>query len=318
MAETGVRQGLSRASRGVGLGGHGKPHVRRRVGAGRGVTLALMIVPSVILVLLIYGYPLVSAAVESVHNGTLVNTGPYVGFHNFALAFRSPIFWNAAEFTLLFCVVSVFGSWIVGLGLALLLRRRVHATGLFKVLLLLPWVIPVIVSATSWRWLVASPTSPVPELANHLGLGTLLFLADPTLSKLIVCVFKVWLSFPFMMLMASAALAGVDEQLYEAARVDGATGLQQLFSITLPMIARSTYISWVLMFIFSIGDFQAIYLLTGGGPVNATNTLVVLAYTTVFSNFQTGPGIAIGFTMTVVSIAVAVVLFRRIQKVQLQ
>ena len=99
--------------------------------------------------------------------------------------------------------------------------------------------------------------------------------------------------------------------------MDGANGWQLFRRITLPMIARSTYISWILMFIFCIGDFQSIYLLTGGGPVGSTNTLVVLAYETVFGNFQTGPGLAIAVMMTLVSVLVSVVLYRRIKKVEI-
>ena len=140
-------------------------------------------------------------------------------------------------------------------------------------LLLLPWIVPVVVSATAWKWLVASPTSWVPRIAENIGLGQLLFLDSPGLAKTIVIAYKIWLSFPFMMLMASAALAGVPSDIYEAARVDGASSWQQFRRLTMPMIARSTYISWILMFIFCIGDFQSIYLLTGGGPVNSTSTL---------------------------------------------
>jgi multiple sugar transport system permease protein len=311
-----VLNGLSRARKGVGLGGRGEtaPRPPSRF-SNRTITLALLIVPSVFLVVLIYGYPAIYAAYQSLHNGNLVEVGEYVGLQNYSIALHDPVFWQSVEFTAIFCVVGVFGSWVVGLGLALLLRKRMHAPGFFKTLLLLPWVVPVVVTATSWKWLVATPTSPVPRIAEALGLGQLLFLDSPGLAKIIVCVYKVWLSFPFMMLMASAALAGVEEEIYEAARVDGASSWQQFRRITLPMIARSTYISWVLMFIFCIGDFQSIYLLTGGGPVQATNTLVVLAYETVFSNFQTGPGIAIGFMMMLVSVIVAVVLFRRIRKV---
>jgi len=269
----------------------------------------------VVLVAVIYGYPAIYAAFQSLHNGNLVDAGQYVGLQNFQADLHNPAFWQAVQFTIIFCVVGVFGSWIVGLALALLLRQKMHAPGFFKTLLLLPWIVPVVVTATAWRWLVATPTSLVPHIAQDLGLGQLLFLDSPGLAKIIVCVYKVWLSFPFMMLMASAALAGVDESLYEAARVDGASSWQQFRLITMPMIARSTYISWVLMFIFCIGDFQSIYLLTGGGPVQSTNTFVVLAYETVFSNFQTGPGIAIGFLMMLVSVLVAVILYGRIRKV---
>jgi multiple sugar transport system permease protein len=278
--------------------------------------LWILVLPSIVFVTLIYGYPLIYAGFQSTHNGSLLNAGSFVGLSDFRIDLNNPQFWQSAEFTLIFCVVGVFGSWVIGLGLAMLLRKRVHAKGLFKTLLLLPWIVPVVVSSTAWNWLVATPGSPVPVIAGHLGLGLLLPLDKPFQAKVLVCLFKVWLSFPFMMLMASAALAGVNNDIYEAARVDGATGWQQLRRITLPVIARSTYISWILMFIFCIGDFQSIYLLTGGGPVSATSTLVVLSYLTVFNNFQTGPGIAIGFMMTVVSVVVALGLFRQIRRVQ--
>jgi multiple sugar transport system permease protein len=117
-----------------------------------------------------------------------------------------------------------------------------------------------------------------------------------------------------MMLMTSAALSSVEPTVYEAARVDGATKTQMFTGITLPLIARSTYISWILMTIFCVNDFPTIYLLTGGGPVDATTSLVVLAYRVVFQNFQTGYGVAIAFLMTFVLVFVSVVLYRQIRK----
>jgi len=117
-----------------------------------------------------------------------------------------------------------------------------------------------------------------------------------------------------MMLMTSAALASVDHNVYEAADMDGATKWQTFTRITLPMISRSTYISWILMTIFCVNDFPTIYLLTGGGPVNATSSLVVLAYRTVFQDFQTGPGVAIAFIMTLVLVVISSILYRQIRK----
>ncbi|MGH1524020.1 extracellular solute-binding protein [Leifsonia sp. L25] len=181
-----------------------------------------------------------------------------------------------------------------------------------------PWVVPIVVSSTSWNWLVATPQSPLPLVAKALGFGDVLFLADPLLAQITVCVFKVWISFPFMMMMMSSALASVDTTVYEASRVDGASRWKTFRFITLPMISRSTYISWILMTIFCVNDFPTIFLLTGGGPVNSTQTLVVLAYTTVFQNFQTGPGVAIAFLMTIVLVIVSVTLYRQIRKAAIE
>ncbi len=308
--------GLRRARSGVGSAGPGAgQQLRPRRLMSRGAwTLVVLVAPSVILLVLINAYPLVFAFNQSLHKGSLIVTGRFIGLDNYTDVLTRPAFWRAARFTLVFTIVGVFGSWLIGMGLALLLRTKIPGGSVFKVLLMLPWVIPVVVSSTAWNWLVATPDSPVPTLARSLGLGELLFLADPTLAAITVCIFKVWISFPFMMLMTSAALASVDSSVYEAANMDGATTWQQLTQITLPMISRSTYISWILMTIFCVNDFPTIYLLTGGGPVDATSSLVVLAYRTVFQDFQTGPGVAIAFIMTVVLVVISTILYRQIQK----
>ncbi|GAB3260585.1 carbohydrate ABC transporter permease [Kineosporia babensis] len=277
-------------------------------------TMFLLIAPSVALLLLIHGFPLLDAFRQSLHDGTLINTGSFVGIQNYTDNLTSEVFWKAASFTLVFTVVGVFGSWAVGLGLALLLRTRIPARGVFKVLLLLPWVVPIVVSSTAINWLVATSSSPIPQLFETLGLGQPLFLADPFWARILVCVFKVWISFPFMMMMSSAALASVDNSVYEAARVDGATGWQQLRWVTLPIVARSTYISWILMTIFCVNDFPTIFLLTGGGPIDATNSLVVLAYRLVFQNQQVGEGVSVAFIMTSVLVVISTLLYRQIRK----
>ncbi|QHK21488.1 ABC transporter permease subunit [Pseudarthrobacter psychrotolerans] len=318
MALTTAKSGLSRARQGLAPGGasgpNGPANRKSKLSAQTSRTFFWLLLPSVILLVLIHGYPLVEAGVQATHDGSLIETGNFVGAENFANVLSSDAFWRAARFTLLFTIVGVFGSWLVGLGLALLLRTKIPAGSTFKVLLLLPWVVPIVVSSTAWNWLVATPGSLVPSLFRNLGLGTPLFLADPTLAAVTVMVFKVWISFPFMMMMISAALASVDSTVYEAASMDGATPWQQFSQITLPLIARSTYISWILMTIFCVNDFPTIYLLTGGGPVDATTSLVVLAYRSVFQDFQTGPGVAIAFLMTMTLVVVSVLLYRQIRK----
>lgn len=320
MSTESVTGALKKARRGVGVAGSGRsPSAGQRKRANSHVwTFVFFALPSLILLVLLNLYPVLYAGYQSLRNGDLLSAGEFVGMVNYFSVVQSPAFWHAALFTVIFTVVGVFGSWAVGLALSLLLRTRIPVGGFFKVLLLLPWVVPVVVSAASWNWLVATPQSPLPMLAQALGLGNVLFLADPVLAQVVVCVFKVWISFPFMMMMMSSALASVDVNVYEASKVDGAGSWQIFRQITLPMISRSTYISWILMTIFCVNDFPTIFLLTGGGPVNATQSLVVLAYTTVFQNFQTGPGVAIAFIMTIVLVIISVLLYRQIRKVNIE
>ncbi|MVA76361.1 ABC transporter permease subunit [Auraticoccus sp. F435] len=322
MSSATVTDKIRRAGRGVAPGGGGRGavpahHGRRGPTAGT-LTLILFVMPSVLLILLLNLYPVLYAGMQSLRDGSLIAAGDFVGLENYTDVLTSEAFWDSTGFTLVFTLVGVFGSWAVGLALALLLRTKIPAGGLFKVLLLLPWVVPVVVSATSWNWLVATPQSPFPIITEAIGLGRVLFLADPTLAQVTVCVFKVWISFPFMMMMMASALAAVDDNVYEAARVDGASRGQIFTHVTLPLISRSTYISWILMTIFCVNDFPTIFLLTGGGPVNATSSLVVLSYRKVFAEFQTGPGTAIAFVMTLTLVVVSVLLYRQLKKVNIE
>jgi multiple sugar transport system permease protein len=320
-----ITRSIGRARRGVGSGGSGRPAPFKAGNAGRmpghrsrTTTLLLFALPSLILLVLLNVYPVGYAGVQSARNGDLLSAGDFVGAQNYLRVLQEPVFWHAALFTLIFTIVGVFGSWAIGLALALLLRTKIPANGVFRVLLLLPWVVPVVVSATAWNWLVSTPQSPLPVIAQFLGLGNPLFLADPTLAQVVVCIYKVWISFPFMMMMMTSALASVDTNVYEASKVDGAGPWQTFRLITLPMISRTTYISWILMTIFCVNDFPTIFLLTGGGPVQSTQTLVVMAYVTVFQNYQTGPGVAIAFLMTLVLVIISVVLYRQIRKVNIE
>lgn len=290
----------------------------RRPGPRRAVTFVGLAAPAMLLMIVINAYPVCIAAVQAVHDGDLLDTGRFIGADNFVTALTDPQFWAAARFTLVFTLAGVFGSWIVGFGFSLLLQPRFPGRGFFKVVLLLPWIVPIVVSSMSWNWLVATRESLFPQIAHALGFGNVLFLADPTLAAVTVCVFKAWISYPFMMMMMSAALEGIDQSVYEAARVDGTSAWQRLRYVVLPMTARPTFISWILMTMFSVNDFPTIYLLTGGGPVNATSSLVVLAYRSVFQNFQVGYGVAIAFIMTAALIAISVALFRQIRKVDFQ
>jgi len=313
---------LDRARRGVGQSGRGagapSPRRRRRRFSARTVTLLAFAVPSLVLLVLLNVYPVAYAGFQSLHDGDLTSAGPFVGLANFGNVLTDPDFWASTRFTVIFTLSGVFGSWLVGMVLALVLRTRVPGRGVFKVLMLLPWIVPIVVSATAWNFMVATPQSPLPIIAHALGFGDVQFLADPVLAQITVCVFKVWISFPFMMMMTAAALEGVDVNVYEAAKMDGANRWQIFRSITMPIIARSTFISWILMTIFCVNDFPTIFLLTGGGPVNATTSLVVLAYRTVFQDYQTGPGVAIAFLMTFVLVVISVVLYRQIRKVSIE
>lgn len=286
----------------------------RPLSRGRRFTMAGLALPSILLMAVINGYPVAFAAVQSVHDGGLLNLGNFIGLRNYADVLTDPVFWGSARFTLIFTLCGVFGSWLLGFALALLLKPAFPGRNLFRVLLLLPWIVPIVVSAMGWNWLLATRNSLLPQLVEAMGMGRVMFLADPTFAVITVCVFKVWISYPFMMMMMSGALESVDTSVLEAGRVDGASKFDLLRYITLPMTARTTYICWILMAMFSVNDFTTIYLLTGGGPVNATNSLIVMSYRSVFQDFLPGYGIAIAFIITIALTSMSLILLRQIKK----
>jgi len=327
MAVDTVVDRLDKAKRGVGVSGRGPGtpgagSKKNRTPLGRaGLTLALFALPSLILLVLLNVFPVAYSFVQSLQQGTpstLPWETPFVGLQNYVDVLTSDQFRASVLFTVVFTIVGVFGSWLIGLALSLLLRTRIPGGGVFKVLLLLPWIVPVVVSATSWNWLVATPQSPIPTILANFGAGDVNFLGDPLLAQIVVCIFKVWISFPFMMMMMSSALASVDTNVYEAAKMDGATAWQGFTGITLPIIQRTTFISWVLMTIFCVNDFPTIFLLTQGGPTGATTSLIVLAYQYAFQNLQTGPATAVAFLMTAVLVIVSTVLYQQIKKADVE
>ncbi|WP_344791023.1 ABC transporter permease subunit [Gryllotalpicola daejeonensis] len=292
--------------------------IARRGASRLNRTLLLLAVPCAVLVLVLNIYPLGSAVWESLNHGDLIGAAPFVGLRNYAYLLTFSEFWRAVLFTAVYVACGVFGGWALGLALALLLRTRVPLAGVWRALLMLPWIVPNIISlGFGWNWLMNDKGSPVLLVLRALGDTHPDVLAHPLFAQIVVCACRVWQSYPFMLLMMSSALASVDGSAYEAAQVDGAGRWKILTRITLPMISKTSYVAWILMAIFCLNDFQSIAALTGGDPQGATRTLILFAWEWGnFAHFGTGVGYATatGVLMTIVLVAVSVVLYRRTQR----
>jgi multiple sugar transport system permease protein len=289
------------------------PNLHVRLGGGA----LLFTLPSIVLLALFFVYPVAAAIIDSTHGGSVLDSvggGGFVGGANYTAVIQSQQFPQVVLFSLGFALAAVVGSYVVGLGLALLLEDPLPGRGLFRVLFLLPWVIPAVVSLTSWRWLVGTDAGLADTITRALRLGTVLFLADPRGAVGTVMAVKIWESYPFMYLMMSSGLSGIDPSLYEAAGVDGASRWARVLHITLPSVRTVTWLSCVLMVIFSVNDFTTIWLLTGGGPLNATTNVIVYAYTYVFSQFERGPGDAIAVMTGVLMVVLSAVMMFRLRR----
>src|SRR5208282_1188246 len=183
-----------------------------------------------------------------------------------------------------------------------------------RVALLVPWIVPAVVSIVSWKWLIADRGGLVNIFLNSVGIGPIYFLSDSGWAMVAVIVIKIWRSFPFMMLSLLAALQVIDRTLYEAGKIDGANGRQLFWYITLPHLKNISIIQAILMTIWSINDFETPYLLTQGGPSNATENLILLSYRFTFGRNDVGRGSAVAILTLVFLTVLATFMMRQQRK----
>ncbi|MBA3944875.1 MAG: sugar ABC transporter permease [Herpetosiphonaceae bacterium] len=271
----------------------------------------ILLLPSALLIALINIYPFATGFYYSLQSGTLLQSGDFVGLANFIQLFRMADFRHALWFSAIFAIFSVFGSWAIGLLLALFLNMDIPARGFFRVALLLPWIIPSIVSVVSWRWLISDQSGLVNVMLQAIGLKPIYFLSTGSLATFSVIVVKIWRSFPFMMLSILAALQTLNRESYEAAAIDGAGRWQSFRYITMPHLLPISFVLWILMTIWSVNDFETPWLLTQGGPSNATENLSVLAYRYTFNLNDVGIGAAISFFTMLLLMIFAITLLSR-------
>jgi ABC-type sugar transport system permease subunit len=271
----------------------------------------LFLSPSIVLIGLVVAWPLLTGVNYSLHDGTLLKSGNFVGADNYIGLISDPDFWRALRFSLVFAVTNVVCCYLLGLGIALLMREQMPGRAIFRIAFLLPWIIPSIVSVVSWRWLIADQNAPVNLLLGLVGINPIYFLSSDFWAQIVVFAVKIWRSFPFMMLSLLAGLQGIDATLYEATAIDGATRWQAFRYVTMPQLAGVSTVLCILMTIWTINDFETPWLVTQGGPSNHTENLILLAFRYTFSRNQVGYGSAVSFITFLILTGLAVLLMRR-------
>jgi ABC-type sugar transport system permease subunit len=271
----------------------------------------LLLLPSLVLICVIELYPFITGVSYSVHKGTLLGTGAFVGWENYLRLFASADFYHSLYFSFVFALFNVAFSYLIGLGLALFLNLDFPGRGFCRVALLVPWIVPAIVSIVSWKWLIADRGGLANIILNLFGIGPIYFLSDSGWAMVAVIVIKIWRSFPFMMLSLLAALQVIDRTLYEAGKLDGANSRQLFWHITLPHLKNISIVQAILMIIWSINDFETPYLLTQGGPSNATENLILLAYRYTFGRNDVGRGSAVALLTLMILMVLATIMMRQ-------
>jgi multiple sugar transport system permease protein len=267
-----------------------------------------LVAPVVVLILALVAYPFFYAIYISFTDQVIGNVGKWIGFGNFQYLLGYASFWTAISNTVFIVLVSDALKLLIGLGLALLVHQTLPARGLFRGILMLPWAMPAFVAFLTWRVLyqpiggginlILTQTGIYPQIVDWLGQRS------TAMSSVIVA--SVWRGFPFWFISILAALQSVPSELYDAARVDGANAWQRFWTVTVPGIRQVVIVTTLLSSIWTANGFEHVWLLTQGGPSDATMVFPVLAYFGMQTQ-QIGQAAAVSVSMLPV-LAILVIL----------
>lgn len=247
--------------------------------------------PTIILLFILLLIPIIMVVCYSLYDNVIVNKNPvFVGLENYKTVLTDPNFHVAIRNTLFFVVVSIVAHMLIGMIFALVLNTRYlgrRTKGIFRVIYALPWMFTASVIAILWR-VMLDPNGVINYLIQtlHLSADTIEFLASRDVALKSVTLINIWSGYPFYMISILAGLQGISIDLYEAAALDGADSIQTYFRITLPQL-KPILISLIMLdFVWTLQQFALIWMTTGGGPVNATETVSTYIYKQGFSKYQ--------------------------------
>jgi raffinose/stachyose/melibiose transport system permease protein len=281
--------------------------VRARRGPGRRTTIALFLLPALILYAVFVLFPIVQAVHYSFFkwNG-LTPLSDFVGIANYQRALADPIFQGAVTHNMLIVVLSLVVQIPFALGLALMLNRRFRGRLVLRLIFFAPYVIAEVITGVVWS-LMLQPGGLADGLLHAAGLGSLYqpWLADPSTVLLALFVIISWKYFGFHMILLLAGLQGIPRELDEAAAIDGASRRQAIRYVTLPLLGPTLRVSVFLSVIGALQLFDLVWVTTGGGPINASNTMATYMFTWGFKRFELGYGSAVAVVLFVFALIVA-------------
>jgi multiple sugar transport system permease protein len=298
-----------------------KPAARTRPSEARRVlremrkqwTAYLFLLPGLVLFLVFTVVSSVYAFYLSFHKWNILEPAkPYVGLDNYRRLFHDEQLRRAIVNTIYYTVATVPLEIIIGLGIALLLNHEIRARGVFRTLFYIPVVTPLVIAAIIWKWVYQGDYGLLNYylLKLHIINQPLLWLADKQLAMPAVVGMWVWKTVGFVMVVYLAGLQAIPQDYYDAAKVDGAGPLRRLRDITIPLLSSTTYFVVVIQFLVSFQAFTQIFVMTSGGPVGRTTTIVYYIYTYAFKRFDMGYASAMAFALFVMMFGVTLIQMR--------
>jgi multiple sugar transport system permease protein len=274
----------------------------------------MLLAPALILIVIFMAYPFGLGIWFSLTDKLVGDPGQFVGLKNFLKSFRSQIFWQAAWNTFFFTAVASIFKTILGMWLALILNRKFRFSRFTRAAVLLPFIVPTVLSTLAWLWMFDATFSVFNWVINWFwkldisifdlaikepfrGRVRINWLGDPALAMFSIILVNIWRGVPFFAISFLAGLQTVPQDMYDAGSIDGANGWQRFWNITLPMIKPIVIVVVVFSIVVTFADFQLVYVLTRGGPHNSTHLFATLAFQLGMQSGNLGEGAAIALFM---------------------
>jgi multiple sugar transport system permease protein len=278
------------------------------VGSGQWAAWGFL-APVTVYLAVFYAYPLYKNVDLSLRDYTVLSFvrggAPFTGLSNYRAVFADATFAPALWHTVLFTAGSLLFQFTIGLGLAVFFRQHFPLSATLRALFLVPWLLPLIVSASTWSWMLNTDSGIVNYTLHLLGVGPVDWLTSPHWSLISVTVANIWIGIPFNLVLLYSGLQAIPHTLYEAAALDGAGAWQRFRRVTLPLLRPVSAITLLLGLIYTLKVFDIIWIMTRGGPVDSSTTLATWSYRLGFGNLLPafGPGAAVGNLLVIIALA---------------
>lgn len=295
------------------------PPRRRLLEDERWLALVLLL-PTAVLLGLFIAYPFVRGIILAVTNARVGIPGEFVGLENFQRLANDPIFYRVVWNTVWYTAVTTVFKLGLGLWLALLLNRSFRGKAYIRAFILLPFIIPTVLSTFAWKWMFDPTFSVLNWLMYHLSIidRRINWLGDGDLAMVSIIIVNIWRGVPFFAISLLAGLQTISPDLNEAAAIDGAKPLQRFWHITWPLLLPVTMVVVLFSVIQTFADFQIVYVMTGGGPANATHLFATYAYQLGVGTGLLSQGAAISLAMFPILFLIVVVQLLYIRRVEIR
>ncbi|WP_430784511.1 carbohydrate ABC transporter permease [Actinoplanes sp. G11-F43] len=272
--------------------------------------------PIVIYLIAFYAYPLYRNLDLSLREYTVRSfvqgDAPFAGLANYREVFADATFGPALLHTVVFTVVSIAFQFSIGLALAVFFAQSFRLSATLRALFLVPWLLPLIVSASTWAWMLNSDSGIVNAFLGLLGAEPVNWLTSPDWALTSVIIANIWIGIPFNLVVLYSGLQAIPAEVYEAAALDGANGRQRFWRVTFPLLRPVSAITLLLGLVYTLKVFDLIWIMTKGGPVNASTTFATWSYQYSFGSLlpEFGPGAAVGNLLILMALAFGLLYIR--------